>query len=45
MAKARQMAYNELYERSDTLAGEKDLYHLVGQRDQAEKDVQQVRGI
>ncbi|XP_051780043.1 uncharacterized protein LOC127526921 [Erpetoichthys calabaricus] len=37
--------YDELYERLDTKQGEKDLYRLARQRDQAGKDVQQVRVI
>ena len=43
MAKAKHKAYEELYDRLDTKEGEKDLYRLAGQRNQAGKDVQQVR--
>ena len=43
MAKAKHKAYEELYDRLDTKEGEKDLYRLVRQRNQAGKDVQQVR--
>ncbi|KAK3569607.1 hypothetical protein QTP86_002602 [Hemibagrus guttatus] len=45
MSKAKQKAYDELYTRLDTREGEKDLYRLARQRDQDEKDVQQVRVI
>ena len=45
LAKAVQNAYDELYERLDTKEGEKDLYPLARQRDQAGKDVQQVQVI
>ncbi|XP_051783710.1 uncharacterized protein LOC127527824 [Erpetoichthys calabaricus] len=45
VAKAKEKAYDELYERLDTKEGEKDLYRLARQRDQAGKDVQQVRVI
>ncbi|XP_062866594.1 uncharacterized protein LOC134329279, partial [Trichomycterus rosablanca] len=43
VAKAKQKAYEELYGRLDTKEGEKDLYRLARQRNQAGKDVQQVR--
>ena len=43
VAKAKPKAYAELYERFDTKEGEKDLYHLARQRDQAGKEVHQVR--
>ncbi|XP_019744436.1 uncharacterized protein LOC109527143 [Hippocampus comes] len=43
VAKAKQKAYEELYERLDTKEGEKELYRLARQRNQAGKDVQQVR--
>ena len=33
MAKAKEKAYGELYERLDTKEGEKDLYRLARQRD------------
>lgn len=42
VAKAKNKAYWELYERLDTEEGENDLYWLARQRDQAWKDVQQV---
>ena len=40
---AKSKAYDELYEELDTKEGEKSLYRLARQRDQAGKDVQQVR--
>ena len=43
MAKAKHKAYEDLYDRLDTKEGEKDLYRLARQRNQAGKDVQQVR--
>lgn len=43
VAKAKQKAYEELYQRLDTREGEKELYRLARQRNQAGKDVQQVR--
>ncbi|XP_051786647.1 uncharacterized protein LOC127528918 [Erpetoichthys calabaricus] len=43
VAKAEEKAYDELYERLDTKEGEKDRW--ARQRDQAGKDVQQVRVI
>ncbi|KAJ8333822.1 hypothetical protein SKAU_G00411410 [Synaphobranchus kaupii] len=45
VAKAKERAFSELYKRLDTKEGEKDLYRLSRQRDQAGKDVQQVRVI
>ncbi|KAF7705380.1 hypothetical protein C0J45_6915 [Silurus meridionalis] len=45
VAKAKEKAYEELYKRLDTKEGEKDLYRLARQRNQAEKDVLQVRAI
>ncbi|XP_051779618.1 uncharacterized protein LOC127526820 [Erpetoichthys calabaricus] len=45
VAKAKEKVYDELYERLDTKEGERDLYRLARQRDQAGKDVQQVRVI
>ncbi|KAJ8347031.1 hypothetical protein SKAU_G00284320 [Synaphobranchus kaupii] len=45
VAKAKERAFSELYKRLDTKEGEKDLYRLARQRDQAGKDVQQVRVI
>ena len=45
VAKAKERAVRELYERLDTKEGEKDLYRLARQRDQAGKDIQQVRVI
>ena len=41
-AKAKQKAYDELYESLDTKEGENDLYPLARQMDRAGKDVQQV---
>ncbi|KAF7702306.1 hypothetical protein C0J45_23141 [Silurus meridionalis] len=43
VAKAKKKAYEELYKRLDTKGGEKDLYRLARQRDQAGKDVLQVQ--
>ena len=43
MAKAKHKAYEELYDRLDKKEGEKDLYRRAIQRNQAGKDVQQVR--
>ena len=43
VAKAKHKAYEELYDRLDTKEEEKDLYRLARQRNQAGKDVQQVR--
>ncbi|KAK3550918.1 hypothetical protein QTP70_008728 [Hemibagrus guttatus] len=45
VSNAMQKAYDELYTRLDIREGEKDLYRLAKQRDQDEKDVQQVRVI
>ena len=45
MAKTKEKAYGELYEKLDTKEGEKDLYRLARQRDRAGKDVLQVRVI
>ena len=45
MEKVKEQAYNELYARFDIKEGEKDLWHLWRQRDQARSDVQQVWGI
>ncbi|KAI5090692.1 hypothetical protein C0J45_19553, partial [Silurus meridionalis] len=45
VAKAKKKEYEELYEKMDTMEGEKDLYQLVRQTDRAGKDVMQVRGI
>ena len=42
LAEAKQKAYDELYGRLDTKEGEKELYFLVRQRDQAGKDAQQI---
>ena len=42
MAKAKEKAYEELYEKSNSKEGEKDLYRLAKQRDKTSKDVQQV---
>ena len=43
MRNAKQKAYEELYDRLDTKEGEKDLYRLARQRNQAGKDVQRVK--
>ena len=43
VAKAKHKAYEELNDKLDTKYGEKDLYSLAKQRNQAGKDVQQVR--
>ncbi|KAI5610690.1 hypothetical protein C0J50_11966, partial [Silurus asotus] len=45
VAKVKEKAYEELYERLDTKEGEKDLYRLARQRDRAGKDVLQVREV
>ena len=45
VAKAKKKAYDELYEKLDIKEGEKELYRLARQRDQAGKDVLQVRVI
>ncbi|KAI5615215.1 hypothetical protein C0J50_10889, partial [Silurus asotus] len=45
VVKAKEKAYEELYERLDTKKGEKDLYRLARQRDRAGKDVLQVRAV
>ena len=45
VAKAKEKAYGELYEKLDTKEGEKDLYQFARQRDRAGKDVLQVRVI
>ena len=45
VAKAKQRAYDELYDRLDSKEGETDLYRLASQRDRDGKDVQQVRVI
>ncbi len=45
MAKAKEKAYDKLYEKLNTEEGEKDLYRLARQRDRAGKDVLQVRVI
>ena len=42
VAKAKQKAYDELYERLDTKEGEKELCRQASQRDGAGKDLQQV---
>ena len=43
VGKDKSKAYDELYEGFDTKEGEKTLYRLARQRNQAGKDVQQVR--
>ncbi len=45
VAKAKEKAYDKLYEKLNTEEGEKDLYRLARQRDRAGKDVLQVRVI
>ncbi|KAI5624623.1 hypothetical protein C0J50_15815, partial [Silurus asotus] len=45
VVKAKEKAYEELYERLSTKEGEKDLYRLARQGDRAGKDVLQVRSI
>ena len=45
VAKAKEKADDELYEKLETKEGEKELYRLARQRDRASKDVQQVRVI
>ncbi|XP_051781551.1 uncharacterized protein LOC127527298 isoform X2 [Erpetoichthys calabaricus] len=45
VAKAKEKAYDELYERLDTKEGEKDLYRLARQRNRTGKNLQQVRVI
>ena len=42
VVKTKQKVYYELYKRLDTKEGEKDMYGLVKQMDQAGKEVQQV---
>ena len=43
VTKAKNKAYDELYEGLDTKEGEKTLYRLAKHRHQVRKDVQQVR--
>ena len=43
VAKAKNNAYDELYEELDSKEGERTLYRLARQRQQAGKEVQQVR--
>ena len=43
VAKAKNKAYDVLYEGLDTKEGEKTLYRLARQRHQARKDVKQIR--
>ena len=43
VVKAKHKAYEELYSKLDTKEGEKDLYRLARQRNQAGRDVRQVR--
>uniref|UniRef100_A0A096M6T7 Reverse transcriptase domain-containing protein n=1 Tax=Poecilia formosa TaxID=48698 RepID=A0A096M6T7_POEFO len=45
VAKVKQDAYTDLYNRLESKEGEKDLYRLARQRDRDGKDVQQVRVI
>ena len=39
VAKAKAKAFDKLYEKLDDMEGEKDLYQLARQRDQAGKDM------
>ena len=43
VARAKNNAYDELYEELDSKEGDRTLYRLARQRHQAGKDVQQVR--
>ncbi|KAK4290566.1 hypothetical protein Pmani_036545 [Petrolisthes manimaculis] len=43
VAKAKDRAYEKLYENLDSREGEKDLYRLARQRDRAGRDVQHVK--
>ena len=43
VAKAKSLAYEDLYDKLHTKEGEKDLYRLAKQRDRAGRDIQQVR--
>ena len=45
VAKAKEKAYDDLYEKLDTKEGEKDLYRLTRQRDRDGKDMQHVKMI
>ncbi|KAK4302380.1 hypothetical protein Pmani_025531 [Petrolisthes manimaculis] len=45
VAKAKDRAYEKLYEKLDSREGEKDLYRLARQRDRAGRDVQHVKMI
>ncbi|KAF7701969.1 hypothetical protein C0J45_9341, partial [Silurus meridionalis] len=45
VTKAKEKAYEELYEKMDTKEGENYLYRLARQRDRAGKDVLQVRAM
>ena len=45
MAKARNKAYEELYEKQETKEGENELFKIAKQRKRQNKDVQQVRVI
>ena len=45
MAKARNKAYEELYEKLETKEGENELFKIAKQRNRQSKDVQQVRVI
>ena len=45
VAKAKEKAYERLYEKLDSREGEKDVYRLARQRDRAGRDVQHVRMI
>lgn len=43
VAKSKEKAYKELYDKLETREGENELYRLAKQRDRAGKDIQQVR--
>ena len=45
MAKARNKAYEELYEKLETKKGENEVFKIAKQRNRQNKDVQQVRVI
>ena len=45
VARAKEHAYEDLYDKLETEAGQKELYRLAKQREQAEKDVQLVKVI
>ena len=45
VARAKEHAYEELYDKLETEAGQKELYRLAKQRERAGKDVQLVKVI